>query len=231
MEFLASLSTPLVLILDLGLALLLLWSLACLGASGHTLIVTGSVCLGWLGFLCLVFGGRRLLPAEIGGPAFLAIVCGVVAVVAGLFFGTPLGTAFRRGGQAWMLMPQGMRALFGAAFLTQGALGAMPSVFAILDGVTHIIAAVSALWVAWSLGQGRGGVAGLWLVNLFGLLDIGFVAAGLAFVLLPQMGPYHPVMYAVFFAAPIFISLHLLSLWHLATARRTETEAAGPAAG
>lgn len=128
-------------------------------------------------------------------------------------------------------MPQGMRAFFGAGFLIQGVLGSMPPAFAIADGLTHITAAVLALWTSWMLGKGWFGPRVLWLTNLFGLLDIVVVAAGIAFVLLPKIGPYHNVMYAAFFAASIFIALHLLSIRSLSSARgQTQDPASGTTA-
>ena len=82
----------------------------------------------------------------------------------------------------------------------------MPSNFAVLDGMSHVTAAVL------MLVRRQVGLGAVWLTNLFGLVDIVVVAAGIAFLLVPQLGPHHNVMYAAFFAAPIFISLHLLSL-------------------
>lgn len=211
-------NTSLILTLDLTLAALLLWCLAKLGASGRTVGLVGGACAVWLALLVWMFGGRRIIPADIGGLAFFAILIAGVALVAVLFFTTAIGESFRRGGHEWLLMPQGLRAFFGTAFLIQGVGGTLPPAFAIADGVTHIAAAVLALWTAWMVGKGYFAARALWLVNLFGLLDIVVVAAGIAFVLLPEIGPYHNVMYAAFFAAPIFIALHLLSLRHLLSA-------------
>ncbi len=208
----------LILALDLTLAILLLWCLAKLGASGRTVGLVGGVGIVWLALLIWMFGGHRIIPAEIGRLPFFALLLAGVALVTGLFFVTPIGDSFKRGGHEWLLMPQGMRAFFGTAFLIQGVGGTMPPAFAIADALTHITAAVLALWTAWMLGKGYFGARALWLTNLFGLLDIVVVAAGIAFVLLPEIGPYHNVMYAAFFAAPIFLALHLLSLWRLFSA-------------
>lgn len=215
-------NTILILTLDLVLTILLLWCLAKLKTPGPTVCLFGGACLAWLAFLVWMFGGHRIISNDISGVAFFALILVGVAIVAALFFITPVGDGFNRGGHEWLLMPQGMRAFFGAAFLIQGVGGTMPPVFAIADGATHIVAAVLSLWTAWMFRQGYLGERALWLTNLFGLLDIVVVAAGIAFVLLPEIGPYHNIMYAVFFAAPIFISLHLLSLARL-LGQRTAT--------
>lgn len=216
-------NTAFILVLDLLLTLLLLWCLGKLGASRRTVLFVGGSCVAWLALLVWMLGGHRAIPADIGGRAFFAILLGGVALVAALFFATSIGGCFLRGGHEWMLLPQGLRAFFGAGFLIQGALGTMPPAFAIADGLTHITAALLALWTSWMLGQGYFGARALWLTNLFGLLDIVVVAAGIAFGLLPKIGPYHNVMYAAFFAAPLFIALHLLSIWRLISAGRADT--------
>ncbi len=213
-------NTSYILTFDLLLTSLLLWCLGKLGASRRRIIVVGSIGVGWLAFLLWMFGGHNLIPADIGGPAFFALLLGGVVLVAGLFFATAIGGNFMRGGHEWLLVPQGMRAFFGTGFLIQGTLGTMPVSFAIADGLTHITAAILALWTAWMLGKGYAGARILWFTNLFGLLDIVVVAAGIAFVLLPKVGPYHNMMYAAFFAAPLFIALHLLSLSRLLSVSR-----------
>ncbi len=218
METSESTNTFLILALDITLTILLLWCLAKLGASRRTVGFTGGACVVWIAMLVGVFGRHRIVAADIGGGAFFAVLLLGVALVTALFFATSLGGIFLRGGHEWLLVPQGMRAFFGVAFLIQGVTGTMPPAFAIADGFTHIAAAVLALWTSWMLNKGYFGTRALWFTHLFGLLDIVVVAAGIAFVLLPQIGPYHSVMYAAFFAAPIFIALHLLSLWRLLSA-------------
>ncbi|MCX7218879.1 MAG: hypothetical protein NTY70_08030, partial [Burkholderiales bacterium] len=54
-----------------------------------------------------------------------------------------------------------------------------------------------------------------WFANLFGLTDILIVASTLALILLPQIGPHHPMMYAVFLPAPLWLWFHLVSIWKL----------------
>ena len=207
-----SLTTVYVLIMDVLLATVLLWVLHANGATSRMLAAVGAGAALWLGFMVWGIGGQNLFQADIGSWAFFAILlCGVVGVLV-LFMATRLGALLSKGGQEFLLLPQGLRAFFGAGFLVEGALGVMPRDFAVLDGLTHITAAVLALMTALMLARRQVGLGAVWLTNLFGLVDVVVVAAGIAFVLLPQIGPHHNVMYAALFAAPIFIALHLLSL-------------------
>ena len=212
-----SLTTVYILIMDVLLATVLLWVLHTHGATRRMLAAVGAGAALWLGFMVWGIGGQNLFPADIGSWAFFAILlCGVAGVLM-LFMATPLGALFAKSGQEFLLLPQGLRAFFGAGFLVEGAFGVMPRDFAVLDGIAHITAAVLALMTALMLARRQVGLGAVWLTNLFGLLDVVVVAAGIAFVLLPQIGPHHNVMYAALFAAPVFIALHLLSLrvaWH-----------------
>ena len=102
----------------------------------------------------------------------------------------------------------------GAGFIVQGALGTLPTTFGILDGMTHITAGFLALSAALGLTLwGHRFRQGLWIANLFGLLDILAVATGIAFVLLDTIDTTHPMFIAVFFVAPVCITFHVASLW------------------
>jgi hypothetical protein len=127
-----------------------------------------------------------------------------------------------------LLLPQGLRTLFGAGFLIEGAYGVMPVHFAVSDGITHIIAGTLALMTAWGLAQKILGARALWIAHLFGLLDIVVVAAGIAFVLLPEIGPFHNIILAAFFAAPIFVTLHLMGIRDLLRSSATPPPALQP---
>lgn len=54
------------------------------------------------------------------------------------------------------------------------------------------------------------------------MADILVVASTLALVLLPQIGAHHPMMYAVFLPAPLWLCAHLVSLWRLVGESRRE---------
>jgi hypothetical protein len=113
---------------------------------------------------------------------------------------------------------------FGAGFLIEAALGLLPQRFGIADGMTHVIAAFLALKAGLLLAKDGHNRFELWFANLFGLLDIVVVALGISFVLLNDITPYHNMMYVVFFAAPLFLGLHLVSIVKLVRTSR------GPAA-
>lgn len=92
------------------------------------------------------------------------------------------------------------------------SLGVLPQSFGFLDGFTHIGAGFFVLIAAFSLAAGVNGARRAWFANLFGLADILIVASSLALVLLPQTGPHHPMMYAVFLPAPLWLWFHVVSI-------------------
>jgi hypothetical protein len=213
---LSLLTTVYVALLNALLTLLLLWMLRRLGATPGTRLAFGGLAISWQAALLVFIHLQPAMATGLTSGPFFAILGAGVALVATAIMATPVGRVLAGGGQAWLLLPQGLRALFGAGFLIEGAYGLMPVNFAVSDGITHIIAATLALMTAWGLAQGVAGRRLLWTAHLFGLLDIAVVALGIAWVLLPGIGPFHNVMLAAFFAAPIFVTLHvmgLVSLW------------------
>lgn len=205
-------TTLFVLAMDGLLATIVIWILRSNGASVSLMASTGAVVMLWLGFLLWGIGGEHLFPDHMSPWAFYAVILVCIGAVMTVCFTTPLGTLLSKGGQEMLLLPQGMRAFFGAGFLIEGTLGLLPPNFALMDGITHITAAVLALMTALMLSRRVVGSSSVWLTNLFGLLDLVAVATGIAFVLLSDIGLYHNMMYALFFAAPIFVTLHMLSL-------------------
>ena len=53
------------------------------------------------------------------------------------------------------------------------------------------------------------------MVCKFGITDIIIVALGIPFFLISKVGANHNMMYAAFFAAPIFVAFHFISIWKL----------------
>ncbi len=102
--------------------------------------------------------------------------------------------------------------------------GTLPQAFGILDGYTHIGAGFFGLIAAFSVAAAVQGARRAWLANLFGLVDILVVATTLALILLPQIGPHHSIMYAVFFPAPLWLWFHLISIWKLRHAENTQAK-------
>ena len=136
------------------------------------------------------------------------------------FFSNPLLTPLLRRlvlnlDQRQLLLAQGIRVFFGGGFLMQASLGTLPQTFGIIDGFTHISAGFFGLIAAFSLAANIQGTRRAWFANLFGLADIAIVASSIALVLLPQIGPHHNIMYAVFLPAPFWLWLHIISIWKL----------------
>jgi hypothetical protein len=117
--------------------------------------------------------------------------------------------------QRQLLLLQGIRVWFGAAFLMQASLGILPKEFGIVDGFTHVGAGFFGLVAAFSISSDLQGARLAWFANLWGLIDILIVASTLALVLLPRIGPHHSMMYAVFLPAPLWLWFHVISIWKL----------------
>lgn len=181
-----------------------------LGAFGYA-IAAGLA--GWLAVLHLGLSTRSLFPQDISGPAFLAVmVAGIALVGAVLTAVPPVRVLLARLDQGQLMLLQGVRVFFGAAFLVQASTGDLPAAFGIVDGITHISAGFFGLIAAYSLAAGVDGPRRAWFANVFGLADILIVASSLALLLLPHIGPHHPMMYAVFLPAPLWLWFHLFSI-------------------
>ncbi|MBI1820587.1 MAG: hypothetical protein HYR79_02650 [Nitrospirae bacterium] len=212
------LTTLYILTMDIVLSGFLLELLKRTGASSTLIFVTGLVFAGWLAVLYLGLSGHWLFPSDIGGFSFFVVVIlGVIVVSGVMLFFPPIKKHLFAAPQELLLLPQGLRMFLGAGWLMESSLGIMPKEFGIADGITHITAAFLALKAGILYARGDRSRGGLWFANLFGLLDIVVVALGISFVMLKEITPYHNVMYAVFFVAPIFIGLHFVSLVKLAT--------------
>lgn len=124
--------------------------------------------------------------------------------------------------QEFLLLPQAFRMFFGAGFIIEAVYSIMPATYGVVDGVLHITTAFLSVTLAIYIAHGFKANRSLLLVNLFGLLDIVMVAGGIAFFIYEDIGSTHNVFYAVFYAAPIFIWLHVLSLYKLYKERRVD---------
>lgn len=202
--------------LDVAMVIYTLWVLALARTSGGARAALGGVMLGWLAILYLGLSARSVFPADITGIVFLAIVFVFVGIVGALLFlFAPVRQLVLGLDQRQLLLLQGIRVFFGANFLMLTSLGALPKLFGILDGWTHIAAGFLGLVAAFSVAAGIQGVRRAWFANLFGLADILVVAGTLALILLPQISPHHSMMYAVFLPAPLWLWFHLISIWKL----------------
>lgn len=206
--------------LDVLMVVYTLWALstsssgqAKLGKLGPAIAVG---MLGWLAVLHYLLSTESLFPRDISGITFLIIIFVAVGVVgAVLMLIAPVRRLLLGLDQQQLLLLQGIRVFFGATFLMQSSLGVLPQAFGIVDGFTHIGAGFFGLIAAFSLAAGKQGERRAWFANCFGLADILVVASSLALVLLPQIGPHHSMMYAVFLPAPLWLWFHLVSMWKL----------------
>lgn len=191
------------------------------GASGRLRGILAALLLGVQVFLFLRLSQNSLFAESISPVSFCLVLFGWVGVVCfSLAFARPLRELLLNMPHESLLLPQGLRMFFGAGFLIQGVIGLMPKGFSILDGVFHITSAFLAFKSGLIYAQKRDSVVEIWFANVFGLLDIIVVAVGIPFALIDEVGPNHNMMYAAFFAAPIFVALHFISLWKLLITRR-----------
>ena len=172
-------------------------------------IAFGIFGLWWIATL-LLFGNNSVLPNDISSMALFTIILIGVALVGVVL--SPIMKALIALPQEFLLLPQAFRMFFGAGFLIEAIFGIMPQGYGAVDGILHIITAFLATTLAIYVARGAKVTKSLIMVNIFGLLDIVVVAGGIAFFILSDIGTDHNVFYAVFFAAPIFIWLHLISL-------------------
>ena len=208
--------------LNMVMVIYTLWVLS-LGKSTTKLrIGIGAAMVAWLAILHLGLSTKSIFPADISGVVFLMIIFLFVGVVGvALFVFTPVRRLLLDLDQKQLLLLQGIRVFFGATFLMQASLGVLPTDFGIVDGFTHIGAGFFGLIAAFSLAAGVKGARRAWFANMFGLMDILIVASSLALVLLPDIGPHHSMMYAVFLPAPLWLWFHIASIWKLTRDRHT----------
>lgn len=202
--------------LDVLMIVYTLWALSVFRPLAGKVFQVGVPMIGWLGILHVALSNQILFPEDISGIAFLAIIFIAVGAVGALLFLTPPIRKLLLGlDQRQLMLLQGIRVFFGATFLMQASTGVLPQTFGILDGYTHICAGFFGLIAAFSVAAGVQGARRAWFANIFGLLDILIVASSLALILLPKIGLHHPMMYAVFLPAPLWLWFHLISIWKL----------------
>ncbi len=209
-------TAPFAIFLDLLMILYTLWVISLNEKNSKLPLGIGVGMLAWLGILHFGLSTKSIFPADISGIAFLIIVfVAVGAVGALLLLVKPIRDKLMALSQKQLLLLQGIRVFFGANFLMQSSLGGLPQTFGILDGWTHIGAGFLGLVAAFTLATDADGERRAWFANIFGTVDILVVASTLALILLPTLTPHHPMMYAVFLPAPLWLWFHLVSMWKL----------------
>lgn len=190
-----------------------LWVLSLSKSTPGLRIGVGAGLLVWLAILHWGISQKAVFPADVSGLVFLISVFLYVGMVGLLLFFVPsVRRTLLELDQRQLLLLQGIRVFFGATFLMQASLGVLPTAFGIVDGFTHIGAGFFGLIAAFSFAADVQAARRAWFANLFGLADILVVASTLALILLPQIGPHHSMMYAVFLPAPLWLWFHLVSI-------------------
>lgn len=206
----------LVLVLDVAMIIYSLALFVSGGMSRRTAAIVGVAGALWLIVLRALFSNGEPFPEDISGLRFFVIVLvGVGLIGLALLGPRAIRSPLAAMDQTWLLAPQGIRVLFGATFTLWAAEDILPRTFGIIDGFTHMTAGFLGLAAAWAASQNRDANALAWIANIFGLGDILIVASSIAFVLLGDIGPHHPMMYAVFGPAPIWLWLHVVSIYRL----------------
>lgn len=216
--FLRDHAVALMIVLDLLAIAFTAWVVRRGGGSRRVVFSAAGVLAIWLVALHMIISTQSVLPRSISGPAFLAVIfAGVGLFGAGVFL-TPIGKTLMKLDHQSLCLAQGIRVYFGAGFLLQAGIGLLPLGFGIIDGFSHITAGFLALIAAVLVGRAPSRLGPVIAANAFGLLDILVVASSIALILLPEMTPHHPMMYAVFLPAPIWLWLHIVSFAKLVRA-------------
>lgn len=178
----------------------------------------GAALLAWLIALHSGLSTQSLFNENVSGPVFLAVIVIAVGGVGALLFGIPaVRKMLLNLTQQQLLLLQGVRVFFGVTFLTQASVGAMPLVFGIVDGWSHVTAGFLGLAAAFCYSINANAVRRAWFANLWGLIDILVVASTLSLLILRDITPHGPMMYAVFLPAPLWVWFHLVSIYKLLT--------------
>ena len=213
-------TTLYIIIMEVALVCTLLKVLKHNNTEAKTMKIALAIFSVWLIAVILLFGNNSILANDISSFTLFAIILIGVAL-AGLAL-SPLFKALIALPQEFLLLPQAFRMFFGAGFIIEAVFDIIPAGYGAVDGILHITTAFLATTLAIYVARGAKVTKSLIMVNLFGLLDIVVVAGGIAFLILSDIGVDHNVFYAVFFAAPIFIWLHLISLYKVYLDSKTQ---------
>lgn len=201
--------------LDVLMIIYTLWVLS-LNTSGKIPWTIGAGLFVWLCGVHFFIANQLVFPQNISGITFLITIFAAVGLVGLMLFSIP---AIRKRlldlTQEQLMLMQGIRVFFGAGFLMHAAQSHIPLTFGVIDGFTHITAGFLGLVAAFTVSKNLYGKSRVLFANIFGLADILIVASSIALVLLPELGPHHTMMYAVFLPAPLWLWFHVISLWKL----------------
>lgn len=218
-------TTSYIVIVELVLSAVVLQIFRLSGASPRLLLSLSTVLLVWIAAVVAGIPRGWFLPEQITGTGmYLIMLIGAVGMSAGILAIAPVRRHLLKMPPEFLLFPQTLRVFLGAGFLIETALGILPMPFGILDGLTHITAGFLAMSAALGLALWqRAHFRGVWLANIFGMLDIIAVATGIAFVMLEELTTRHNILIVVFFVAPLLITFHLASMWQAYTLRHASS--------
>lgn len=215
MPFLAS--PGLMIGLDILMIIYTLWALS-LSNNNRFHLNIGLALLTWLIALHYGLSTRSFFAEDVSGPAFLVFIVIAVGGVGFLLLGIPaIRKLLLSLTQQQLLLLQGIRVFFGAAFLTQASIGVIPLAFGIIDGWSHVTAGFLGLAAAFCCSINANSDRRAWFANIWGLVDILVVASTLSLLILRDITPHGSMMYAVFLPAPLWLWFHLISIYKLLT--------------
>jgi len=194
------------------LAIMLIRNLQ-LGQAKKKLIIGTGIFIAIL-FIILIstLPGGNLLPHDLSNIGYFVVIMVTVGVYGALVLLTPVRKSFNNLSPEYLLLPQGLRILFGANFLAQGALELMPLGASLVHGSMHVGTGFFSLIAVISYLKGRNSKPMILFANFFGILDILITAFDISFVSFTEMGVADSMNFAVFFAAPVYFWLHVMSI-------------------
>jgi len=206
------LTTIWVILVDLIVAGASIWLLKKGKASNAVAATFGIISVIWIGFLHWILGGKHLFPNDMSPFLFYMIILGGVAAAFVLFYAT-LKEYFFALSQDSIQIIHGLRVFVGGGFLMEATLGVIPAWFGIMDGFLHItsgfLALIAAIAFIKKLSSSR---PLLWLANIVGIADVLIIATSICFWVWPALGPNHHALYVVFYAPPVVLWFHFVSV-------------------
>lgn len=201
-----------VLFVDIVVTIATLWLFKTGKAKTKTLWTVATVFTLAILFMHWLFGGQNLLPNDLSGTWFYAIILGGALSVVVLLELTSKKVMDNLS-QEHIQIVQGLRVFVGGGFLMEGVVNVIPGWFSILDGYFHIASGFLALLAAIAyLKHWKEKNALLWIANVVGLTDIIVIVTGICFWVWSDLGPFHNMNYVVFGAGPILLWLHYNSI-------------------
>ena len=208
----SALTSGVIVLLEGILALGLLRMLLKEQVSKHRVFLAGVFISAMLLLAAVQIKFGIVLPGDMNGVVYFMMILLLVGVYGILMYFSPLRVAFVNLSTDSSLALQGLRVLFGANFLIQGAFGVLPLGAGLVHGIMHVLTGVLCLYAALVFLQSKPARNFILVANLFGIIDILVTAFDISFVSFEAMGLRHGINYAVFFAAPLYFWLHIFSI-------------------